>query len=76
MRPGASMSVGGLPAIDTRGNLGATPTLDMAGKPAEVQLYGTLNANTVLTVSNISQGQTVSLALQQDAGAAGRSRWR
>jgi hypothetical protein len=67
MRPGASMSVGGLPAIDTRGNLGATPTLDMAGKPAEVQLYGTLNANAVLTVSNISAGQTVSLALQQDA---------
>lgn len=55
-----------LVTVDSRGNLGASPTIDMAGKQ-EVQLYGTLNANAILTVANIVAGQTLSIALQQDA---------
>lgn len=60
-----------VPTVVSGGALGATETLNCSGN-AETWLVGTLDANCVVTISNLASGCTAKLLLVQDA-TGGRS---
>lgn len=60
------------PRVVVAGNLGATPTLTIAGDDREVWMTGTLTANAALTISGLATVAIVRLLLLQD-GTGGRT---
>lgn len=57
------------PSVVAGGSLGATPSLDVSAQtnPLDVIYTGTLTANCVLTISNLSSGSKLKLLLTQDS---------